>query len=93
MVMAVVAPTNGIVHFKMLEGSLLTAGDLVARLDLDDPVSAQVPPHCNCGCACLLSVTPGSSAHEHSGLQGLKAHSWLPGPVRSNISPAASLVR
>ena len=42
MVMALQAPTDGTVHFKMLEGSLLTAGDLVARLDLDDPVSAQV---------------------------------------------------
>ena len=42
MVMALTAPTDGTVHFKMLEGSLLTAGDLVARLDLDDAVAVSV---------------------------------------------------
>lgn len=37
MVMPLLAPAPGKVAFKMPEGSLLTAGDLIARLDLDDP--------------------------------------------------------
>ena len=33
MVMTLLAPADGRVRFQQLEGALLTAGDLIARLD------------------------------------------------------------
>ena len=36
MVMPLLAPAAGVVQFAMLEGAVLAAGDLVARLQLDD---------------------------------------------------------
>lgn len=42
MMMLVMAPADGIVQYEMLEGSVLNAGDLIARLDLDDPAASQV---------------------------------------------------
>ena len=41
MVMTLLAPADGLVHFQQLEGSLLSAGDLIARLQLDNPAAAQ----------------------------------------------------
>ena len=41
MVMTLLAPADGLVHFQQLEGSLLSAGDLIARLELDNPAAAQ----------------------------------------------------
>lgn len=40
MVMTLLTPANGHVRFQMLEGSLLTPGDLIARLDLENPDAA-----------------------------------------------------
>jgi acetyl-CoA carboxylase/biotin carboxylase 1 len=47
MVMPLLAPAPGKVAFKMPEGSLLTAGDLIARLDLDDPGTHPTQPFQN----------------------------------------------
>ena len=41
MVMTLLAPADGKVHFQLLEGSLMTAGDLIARLELDNPAAVQ----------------------------------------------------
>ncbi|XP_010261220.1 PREDICTED: acetyl-CoA carboxylase 1-like [Nelumbo nucifera] len=37
MCMPLLLPASGIIHFKMPEGQAMQAGDLIARLDLDDP--------------------------------------------------------
>ncbi|GAB2292893.1 acetyl-coenzyme-A carboxylase [Dionaea muscipula] len=37
MCMPLLSPASGIVHFKMSEGQAMQAGELIARLDLDDP--------------------------------------------------------
>lgn len=42
MMMPLLAPADGKVHFQVIEGSLLVAGDLVARMELDDLAAAQV---------------------------------------------------
>lgn len=41
MVMTLLAPADGQVHFQQLEGALLAAGDLIAKLDLDNPAAVQ----------------------------------------------------
>jgi hypothetical protein len=41
MVMTLLAPASGIVHYQQLEGAALSSGDLIARLDLDNPEAAQ----------------------------------------------------
>lgn len=41
MVMTLLAPAPGKVRFQQLEGALLAAGDMIARLDLDDPAAVQ----------------------------------------------------
>lgn len=41
MVMTLLAPAAGQVHFQQLEGSLLVAGNLIAILDLDNPEAVQ----------------------------------------------------
>ena len=42
MVMPLLAPAAGRVNFQQLEGALLIPGNLIARLDLDDPGAVQV---------------------------------------------------
>ncbi|XP_010269187.1 PREDICTED: acetyl-CoA carboxylase 1-like [Nelumbo nucifera] len=37
MCMPLLLPASGAIHFKMSEGQAMQAGDLIARLDLDDP--------------------------------------------------------
>ncbi|KAL5075283.1 hypothetical protein RYX36_014267 [Vicia faba] len=37
MCMPLLSPTSGIIHFRMAEGQAMQAGELIARLDLDDP--------------------------------------------------------
>ncbi|KAK9983391.1 hypothetical protein SO802_032916 [Lithocarpus litseifolius] len=37
MCMPLLSPASGLVHFKMSEGQAMQAGELMARLDLDDP--------------------------------------------------------
>ncbi|KAF1871341.1 hypothetical protein Lal_00020134 [Lupinus albus] len=37
MCMPLLSPASGIIHFKMSEGQAMQAGELIARLDLDDP--------------------------------------------------------
>ncbi|XP_043698446.1 acetyl-CoA carboxylase 1-like isoform X2 [Telopea speciosissima] len=37
MCMPLLLPASGVIHFKMSEGQAMQAGDLIARLDLDDP--------------------------------------------------------
>ncbi|XP_052188195.1 acetyl-CoA carboxylase 1-like [Diospyros lotus] len=37
MCMPLLSPTAGIIHFRMSEGQAMQAGELIARLDLDDP--------------------------------------------------------
>ncbi|KAF7816939.1 acetyl-CoA carboxylase 1-like [Senna tora] len=37
MCMPLLSPASGVVHFKMSEGQAMQAGELIARLDLDDP--------------------------------------------------------
>ncbi|GAB2219638.1 hypothetical protein Droror1_Dr00007275 [Drosera rotundifolia] len=37
MCMPLLSPASGIVHFKMSEGQAMQAGELIGRLDLDDP--------------------------------------------------------
>lgn len=37
MCMPLLLPTSGVIHFVMSEGQAMQAGDLIARLDLDDP--------------------------------------------------------
>lgn len=37
MVMPLLAPASGVINFAMAEGCVLAAGDLIARLELDDP--------------------------------------------------------
>jgi len=44
MVMPLLAPAAGKVNFQQLEGALLIPGNLIARLDLDNPEAVQVPP-------------------------------------------------
>ena len=47
MVMTLLAPADGCVLFQKLEGSLLSPGDLIAQLELDNPDAAQqVTPYC-----------------------------------------------
>ena len=41
MMMALLAPASGAVHFQLPEGSVLTPGQLIARLDLDDPAAVR----------------------------------------------------
>lgn len=41
MVMTLEAPASGRLHFQQLEGAVLSAGDLIARLELDAPAVAQ----------------------------------------------------
>ncbi len=40
MMMPLLAPSSGAVTFLLPEGASLVAGDLIARLDLDDPNTA-----------------------------------------------------
>ncbi|CAA7024293.1 unnamed protein product [Microthlaspi erraticum] len=37
MCMPLVSPASGVIHFKMSEGQAIQAGELIAKLDLDDP--------------------------------------------------------
>ncbi|KAI8011870.1 Acetyl-CoA carboxylase 1 [Camellia lanceoleosa] len=37
MCMPLLSPASGIIHFLMSEGQAMQAGELIARLDLDDP--------------------------------------------------------
>ncbi|KAK9134330.1 hypothetical protein Syun_013660 [Stephania yunnanensis] len=37
MCMPLLLPASGVIHFKITEGQAMQAGDLIARLDLDDP--------------------------------------------------------
>ncbi|CAI9116352.1 OLC1v1017472C1 [Oldenlandia corymbosa var. corymbosa] len=37
MCMPLLAPASGIIHFRMSDGQTMQAGELIARLDLDDP--------------------------------------------------------
>ncbi|KAF7829912.1 acetyl-CoA carboxylase 1-like [Senna tora] len=37
MCMPLLSPASGVIHFKMSEGQPMQAGELIARLDLDDP--------------------------------------------------------
>ncbi|CAI8586924.1 unnamed protein product [Vicia faba] len=37
MCMPLLSPASGIIHFRMAEGQAMQAGELIARLDLDDP--------------------------------------------------------
>ncbi|KAJ8762688.1 hypothetical protein K2173_011168 [Erythroxylum novogranatense] len=37
MCMPLLSPASGVIHFKMSEGEAMQAGELIARLDLDDP--------------------------------------------------------
>lgn len=37
MCMPLLSPASGVIHFKMSEGQAMQAGELIARLDLDDP--------------------------------------------------------
>ena len=37
MCMPLLSPASGIIQFKMSEGQAMQAGELIARLDLDDP--------------------------------------------------------
>ncbi|WJX38678.1 acetyl-coenzyme-A carboxylase [Trifolium repens] len=37
MCMPLLSPASGIIHFKLAEGQAMQAGELIARLDLDDP--------------------------------------------------------
>lgn len=39
MMMPMLAPASGRIDFLLPEGSVLAAGDVIARLDLDDPAS------------------------------------------------------
>ncbi len=39
MMMTLLAPAAGMVHFQLPEGSVLAPGQLIARLDLDDPAA------------------------------------------------------
>lgn len=39
MLLTVLSPAAGHVHYKLLPGAVMKAGDLIARLDLDDPAS------------------------------------------------------
>ena len=41
MVMTLLAPASGKVHFQLPEGSVLVPGQLIARLDLDDPAAVR----------------------------------------------------
>ncbi|KAF8411504.1 hypothetical protein HHK36_004056 [Tetracentron sinense] len=37
MCMPLLSPASGVIHFKMSEGQAMQSGDLIARIDLDDP--------------------------------------------------------
>jgi len=37
MCMPLLSPASGIIHFRMAEGQAMQAGELIAKLDLDDP--------------------------------------------------------
>ena len=39
MFMPLLSPAAGVLHWMLPEGSLLAAGDLIARLDLEDPAA------------------------------------------------------
>ncbi|KAI3950918.1 hypothetical protein MKW92_020924 [Papaver armeniacum] len=41
MCMPLLLPASGIIHFKISEGQPMQAGDLIARLDLDDPTAVR----------------------------------------------------
>ncbi|OVA14638.1 Carboxyl transferase [Macleaya cordata] len=41
MCMPLLLPASGIIHFKISEGQAMQAGDLIARLDLDDPTAVR----------------------------------------------------
>ena len=41
MVMTLVAPASGKIFYQALEGSPLSSGDMIARLELDNPDAAQ----------------------------------------------------
>lgn len=41
MLMTLLSPADGKVNFKQIEGAILTAGNLIAILDLDDPGAVQ----------------------------------------------------
>ena len=41
MLMTLLSPADGKVNFQQIEGALLTAGNLIAILDLDDPTAVQ----------------------------------------------------
>lgn len=39
--MTLLAPASGKIHYQALEGSPLSSGDMIARLELDNPNAAQ----------------------------------------------------
>lgn len=41
MMMTLLAPAAGVVHFQLPEGSVLVPGQLIARMDLDDPAAVR----------------------------------------------------
>ena len=41
MVMTLIAPAAGIIHYQAIEGTALSSGDMIARLVLDNPEAAQ----------------------------------------------------
>lgn len=41
MVMTLLAPASGKIFYQALEGSALASGDMIARLELDNPEAAQ----------------------------------------------------
>jgi acetyl-CoA carboxylase/biotin carboxylase 1 len=58
MVMPVVAPAAGMITFLIPEGSSMSAGDLMARLELDDPTKVSIcgSPACE-SCLCIIQAT------------------------------------
>ncbi|KAJ8436418.1 hypothetical protein Cgig2_013459 [Carnegiea gigantea] len=48
MCMPLLSPASGVIHFKMSEGQAMQAGELIARLDLDDPSAVRkAEPFCD----------------------------------------------
>ncbi|CAN8288726.1 unnamed protein product [Cochlearia groenlandica] len=45
MCMPLLSPASGVIHFIMSEGQAMQAGDLIAKLDLDDPSSVRTDKH------------------------------------------------
>lgn len=39
MIMPLLSPAAGHIHYELLPGAIMKTGDLIARLDLDDPAS------------------------------------------------------